>query len=254
MKHGDFTELAKYYVDRPGYSLTHLRFIADHVRSLAGAGEIVVADVGAGTGKLTENLSQIGMQGFAVEPNDVMRAEGERLFSGTSGFTWKKGSAEQTGLSDDSVNWLLMGSSFHWVEPVAARIEFRRVLKKNGLFTAIWNTRDVESDPIVHEIEELVDSYVPRRNRVSSGASVTMEIMSEKLGDEFEDIIYMEDTFCERMSKERYMNVWRSVNDIKVQAGDKFNELLQGIERIISNQNEILMHYRIRSWTARVVK
>lgn len=37
---------------------------------------IMVADVGAGTGKLTENLIELGLHGYAVEPNDAMRGEG----------------------------------------------------------------------------------------------------------------------------------------------------------------------------------
>jgi hypothetical protein len=38
--------------------------------------EFLVADVGAGTGKLTENFCQIGLKGYAVEPNQAIRQEG----------------------------------------------------------------------------------------------------------------------------------------------------------------------------------
>ena len=79
MKHGDFTALAKYYVDRPGYSVALLEYVKAYLQKTKGA-DIVTADVGAGTGKLTENLEQIGCRGYAVEPNDAMRQEGEKLF------------------------------------------------------------------------------------------------------------------------------------------------------------------------------
>ena len=68
MKHGDFTELAKYYVDRPGYSLELLKILKNHIIREQGREEVIVADVGAGTGKLTENLEEIGIGGYAVEP------------------------------------------------------------------------------------------------------------------------------------------------------------------------------------------
>ena len=74
MKHGDFTDLAKYYVDRPGYSSVLLNYIKANIKEILKR-ELVVADVGAGTGKLTENLERIGLSGFAVEPNDAMREE-----------------------------------------------------------------------------------------------------------------------------------------------------------------------------------
>lgn len=73
MKHGDFTELAKFYGNRPGYSKIVLECLRNHVFNSIGEGK--VADVGAGTGKLTENLKEIGLSGYAVEPNAAMRAE-----------------------------------------------------------------------------------------------------------------------------------------------------------------------------------
>lgn len=73
MLHGDFTELAKFYGNRPGYSKIVLECLKNHIINTIGEGK--VADVGAGTGKLTENLAEIGLSGFAVEPNEAMRAE-----------------------------------------------------------------------------------------------------------------------------------------------------------------------------------
>lgn len=73
MKHGDFTELAKFYGNRPGYSKVVLECLKNHIFNSTGEGK--VADIGAGTGKLTENLLEIGLTGFAVEPNEAMRTE-----------------------------------------------------------------------------------------------------------------------------------------------------------------------------------
>lgn len=220
MKHGDFTELAKFYVDRPGYSLILLNYVKSHIEKSLGR-EIVVADVGAGTGKLTENLEQIGLTGYAVEPNDAMREEGMRLFCKKNTFIWKAGSAEETGLPDHCVDWVLMGSSFHWTDAQKATKEFRRILKPGGFFTAIWNPRDIKRSRIHTEIEDMIYKEVPSMTRVSSGGTVTTETMVEKLGNIFNDIVFMECMHDEVMSKERYINIWRSVNDIQVQAGEE---------------------------------
>lgn len=57
------------------------------------------------------------------------------------------------------------------------------------------------------------------------------------------------------MSKERYMNTWKSVNDIQVQAGEEgFHRILNKIEEIIQEFDEIEVPYLSRSWTVQSCK
>lgn len=255
MKHGDFTELAKFYIDRPGYSLELLSFIRDHIAAVLGVSHVTAADVGAGTGKLTENLAQIGITGFAVEPNDAMRAEGMKLFDGKNTFTWSKGAAEATNLPDHCVDWVLMGSSFHWADAPVAMKEFKRILKPNGFFTAIWNPRNIESSELHQKIEDAVYHEIPHMKRVSSGKSITTEQMRERIGQEYKcPLIFMECEHEEIMSKDRYMNIWRSVNDIQVQAGEEgFKRILDNIEIILRDYHEIAVPYKSRAWTVQLI-
>ena len=256
MKHGDFTALAKYYVDRPGYSVALLEYVKAYLQGTKG-GDIVTADVGAGTGKLTENLEQIGCRGYAVEPNDAMRQEGEKLFQERKSFSWLKGTAEETGLPDNSVGWVLMGSSFHWADAPRAVKEFQRILKPGGIFTAIWNPRDIGRSELHKGIEAVVYAEIPHMKRVSSGSTVTTEEMEKKLcgGGLFKDLVFMECNHEEVMAKERYMNIWRSVNDIQVQAGeDGFRRILNGIEKKLEAHDSVAVPYRSRAWTAQVCK
>ena len=61
----------------------------------------------------------------------------------------------------------------------------------------------------------------------------------------------MECMHDELMSKERYMNIWRSVNDIRVQAGEEgFQRILRNIEEILKDYSEISVPYKSRAWTA----
>ncbi len=254
MKHGDFTELAKFYVNRPGYSKVVLQCLKNHIFNSIGEGK--VADIGAGTGKLTENLAEIGLSGFAVEPNEAMRAEAAKNAWGGV-FHWSEGFAETTGFEDNCVKWALMGSSFHWADSNQAVREFYRILVPGGFFTAIWNPRDIESSELHQRIEEAVYSEVPTMKRVSSGKSITTEEMKEKLlsGGYFKDILFVEAPHVEIMTKERYMNTWKSVNDIQVQAGKEgFQRILGKIEKIISEFDEIEVPYRSRSWTVQSCK
>lgn len=254
MKHGDFTKLAKEYIHRPGYSLTALSVIGAYV----GMNKTVftVADVGAGTGKLTENLSEIGLHGFAVEPNDAMREEGKKLFQDKSSFQWSKGTAEETGLLDGCVDWVLMGSSFHWADTALALEEFHRILKPGGFFTAIWNPRDIEQSVLHQNIEKIIYDAVPNLKRVSSGGKKNIDGIEEKLLSTkyFKNLFFVEAPYVEVMTKERYMGAWRSVNDIQVQAGEeKFQQILYKIEEAIADLTEIEVPYRARAWTVKAI-
>lgn len=254
MKHGDFTELARFYVDRPGYSLVLLSYIKSYIKDKLGR-DILVADVGAGTGKLTENLEQIGLTGYAVEPNDAMRQEGINLFAGKNTFEWRAGAAEATGLPNSCVDWVLMGSSFHWTDAAKATEEFRRILRPGGFFTAIWNPRDIQRSNLHMKIEDMIYNEVPNMKRVSSGSGITTDMMLQKTQEYFKDLIFMEYRHDELMSKGRYMNIWRSVNDIRVQAGeDGFQRILENIEGILRDCDEISVPYKSKAWTAQVCK
>lgn len=250
MKHGDFTTLAKDYVHRPGYSQNVLRMIG----RMAGMDrrDFRVADVGAGTGKLTQELAALGLTGCAVEPNDAMRAEGERTFAGQNSFVWSTGTAEHTGLPTATFDWVLMGSSFHWTNTEEALTEFHRILKPGGWFTAIWNPRDIEGNILHEKIEQVIYDAVPNMKRVSSGARGRVGNIEQKLlsSGEFTNLIFTEAAHSVTMSKERYMGVWRSVNDIRVQAGEeKFAAIMMEIAAIIEPYEEIVVPYRSRAWT-----
>ena len=122
------------------------------------------------------------MKGYAVEPNDAMREQGMKLFTGQNTFVWSEGSAEMTGLPDNCVDWVLMGSSFHWTDAPRAMKEFRRILRPGGFFTAIWNPRDIQRSALHTEIEDMIYQEVPGLKRVSSGRAMTTEKITERKG------------------------------------------------------------------------
>lgn len=257
MQLGDFTKLAKHYVNRPGYSTNLLSIIRNHIMIDNNVKNIVIADVGAGTGKLTENLFQIGLSGFAVEPNDAMRAEGIAAFDGIKEFEWKKGSAENTGLADNSVDWVIMGSSFHWTDSIRALEEFYRILKPGGFFTAIWNPRDIEKSELHTKIENNIKAMVPDLKRVSSGSAKNMQGMESTMMSSglFKDLFFMEAPHIEVMSKERYIGAWMSVNDIQVQAGEaRFKQIIEMIEDEIKSLEDVKVPYKSRAWTVKSSK
>jgi len=254
MKQGDFTQLAKDYIHRPGYSEPVLRCLAAHVGAFRPGTRI--AEVGAGTGKLTELLIDLGLRGVAVEPNDAMRAEGQRLLGERRAFEWRAGSGEETGLPPASADWLLMASSFHWTDHTRSLPEFHRVLKPGGSLTVLWNPRDLDRSPLQRRIDDMAKEIVKDLKRVSSGGSKYTDGLEEKLVStgHFEEVLFVEAAHDVEMSRERYMGAWRSVNDIQAQAGPEgFSAFLAAIEELLGEAETVKVPYRTRAWTVRAV-
>lgn len=102
-----------------------------------------VADVGAGTGKLTRVLARLGREVTAVEPDAAMRAQ---LEASVPGVPVLDGTGEGLPLPDASVDAVTYGQAWHWVEPMAGSAEAARVLKPDGVLGLIWNVRDPDAE------------------------------------------------------------------------------------------------------------
>ena len=91
---------------RPGYPPEILGFLKTDCALTADS---AIADIGSGTGKLTELFLGNGNRVFGVEPNREMREAGERLLKGSANFTSVGGTAEETTLQDASVDFITPG-------------------------------------------------------------------------------------------------------------------------------------------------
>lgn len=253
MKHGDFTGLATDYAKfRPGYAPQVATAILGCVKQDPKL--IDAADVGAGTGIWTRMLAARGLHSVtAVEPNDDMRNQGIETSRGTS-VSWRKGSAEQTGLADASVDLLTMASSFHWADFDQACVEFHRVLRPEGIFAALWNPRLIEVNPLLVEIEAEITKLKPDIRRVSSGRSGITERLTDMLNSapQFAEVLYLEGRHVARQTPAEYLGAWRSVNDLQVQLGPElFRKFLKFVEDRTANVREIETTYQTRAWLAR---
>ena len=141
---------------RPTYPTELLRIMEQHCGFSAGS---VVADLGSGTGILSELLLKNGNPVFGVEPNAEMRSAGERLLADYPQFKSIAATAEGTTLEDQSVDFITAGQAFHWFERNATRKEFARILKPVGWLVLVWNDRRLDTTPFLREYEALLHEY-----------------------------------------------------------------------------------------------
>jgi len=158
------TRVDDYVKYRPSYPDALIDLFVDAV-GLARAD--VVADVGSGTGKLSDLFLRKGNRVFAVEPNDEMRETGERLLGAHPGFVSVAGTAEATTLDDHSVQLVIAGQAFHWFDPVATRAEFRRILEPERSVVLVWNDRRHETAGFMAGYESLLVQHGTDYHRVN---------------------------------------------------------------------------------------
>ena len=256
MKQGDFTQLAKQYINRPAYDPLILKTLLKIIDYEKKKENFQVVEVGAGTGKLTKMLLEMGLEVVAVEPNDAMREEGIKYTQDFANVKWQKGSGEETGIEAEYADWVVMASSFHWTDPNKSLPEFNRILKEDGYFTAIWNPRNINISEFHTKIEEKIKTIVPELKRVSSGGkgkTQEWEYVLTSTGD-FKGCIFVETDYEEVMTKERYIGAWESVNDIRAQAGkQRWEKIMAMIKEEIKGLKYIETPYKMRAWTVKKV-
>jgi SAM-dependent methyltransferase len=147
------TRVEHYLAYRPSYPEAVFDLLAD---DCGLSPDWAVADIGSGTGILSQLLLARGNQVFGVEPNAEMRRAAESLLADQARFTSVEGTAEATTLDDDSVDLVVAAQAFHWFQPEAARAEFARILRPAGWVALVWNDRRKTASPFLAAFEELL--------------------------------------------------------------------------------------------------
>lgn len=102
-----------------------------------------ILELGAGTGKLTRQLHERGLDVIAAEPDEQMRAELVRQLPDVAVLP---DSAEALSLRDHSVDTIIAAQAWHWVDVDRALPETVRTLTPGGTLSLVWNTRDERED------------------------------------------------------------------------------------------------------------
>lgn len=137
---GYFKSAEAFATGRPDYPAQANEWL---IKDLKLRHHSVVVDLGAGTGKFTPRLLDIGAHVIAVEPGERMR---DKFRARYPEIELLDGTAENIGLRSGSVDAVICAHSFHWFANPEAMAEIYRILKPGGRLGMIWNLRDAEVD------------------------------------------------------------------------------------------------------------
>ena len=149
-----FSDRVENYVRyRPGYPPEVLKVLK---REIGLKPTWKIADLGSGTGISAELFLLNGNTVYGVEPNAPMREAAERLLASYPNFRSVAGSAEATALPDRCVDAAVAAQAFHWFNAAKAREESLRILQSGGWAVLLWNTRRLDTTPLLRAYESLL--------------------------------------------------------------------------------------------------
>jgi ubiquinone/menaquinone biosynthesis C-methylase UbiE len=139
----------------------------------------VVADIGAGTGMLSDVFRANGNRTLAVEPNAEMRQMCRSLHESDPKLQVIEGTAEETGLESSSVDLVTAGRAMHWFDRERAFTEFRRILKPDGwvAIVAFGRTEKGREENVV--FEQLLRAFSPDHADTHAGYEVYRRLRSD---------------------------------------------------------------------------
>lgn len=160
--YGDFVGKARLYAKyRPSYSSRYKEYLTN---SVGFSLESSVADIGAGTGIHTKVLADISDRIYCVEPDSSMLQICNEIFKNYGHIVTLLGTAECTGLSEESVEYITVAQAFHLFNYSKCLAEFQRILKKNGKLILVWNSKEHDNE-LFYDVENVVKEFCPRYKR-----------------------------------------------------------------------------------------
>ena len=182
-----------------------------------------VLDLGAGTGKFTELLTERAARVIAVEPSgamlDVLRAKLPEVLS-------LEGSAERIPIEDQSVEAVAVAQAFHWFDRNAACAEIRRVLVPEGRLGLFWN----HFDPTC--------AWDRAAQRIAHPAAGGIDPVADSTPDILPGFVFLhreELRWRETITRDDYLSRWGTVSRFIVADDRTRAEMSTAIERVLDD-------------------
>jgi ubiquinone/menaquinone biosynthesis C-methylase UbiE len=189
-----FTDRVQDYLRfRPSYPENVIEILQTGGMLSPGA---IVADIGSGTGILSELFLRHGYRVLAVEPNDAMRSAAEGLLKKQDRFESVNGTAEATTLPANSVDLVTVGQALHWFDLQRARDEWNRILRPKGGVAILFNDRNLKAGAFMQQYDEFLRTALPEYVKVRQRYEPSHAEFLRLFGNEGFQEVHLENAQC----------------------------------------------------------
>jgi SAM-dependent methyltransferase len=229
---------------RPDFPAEAVAFLAERL----GLGPATtLLELGAGTGKLTRQLTPTRARIVCVEPVAAMRAE---LLAGVPGVEALDAVAEDLPLADRSADAAVAAQAFHWFDGDRALAELARVLRAGAGLALAWNVRD-EDTPWVRAMSDVIEPY--RGNTPSHRATAWRDAFERT--DAFTPLVCDSFGHHHRTTPDRVVDRVVSISFIAVLPDVERARVADRMRRVLASdpatagRAEIVFPYRTDAWS-----
>lgn len=244
---------------RPGYPEELFLTIAER---LSLPKPPLVVDLGAGTGRASLAMAELGWRVTAVEPGRPMldmllgRATSAGLIVATV-----QANAEETGLDPASADLVTAAQAFHWFDQPRALSEISRITKPGGGAALFWNVRDSQRSPFLAAYADLLrratdSTEDPGIGRYESGGrDETQRALSASTSFETPELVELHHEVS--MTPEEFIGMAFTASYVQVGlAPDDQARFRADLERLFEQHGYVAgqpfaVPYRIDLWIAR---
>jgi SAM-dependent methyltransferase len=211
-----------------------------------------VLDLGAGTGKLTQELVHLVGQVIAVDPSPSMLAVLRQRLPSVDA---RSGIAEALPLGDGSVEAVFVAEAFHWFRSEDAAREIARVLVPNGHLVLAWQRqrwRDPAASPWIAEFERRLEPFWESSVRLAGahpnvGKQWKAELDRVGLFGPFSTF---EADFVYRVGLEDFVALVASWSWIAILPLEQREQALAAVRDLLGDDHELALEYRTEfQWT-----
>lgn len=203
--------------------------IEDIIKDRNISNQTIIADIGAGTGKLTEQFLEKGIKVIAVEPNkDMLNMARENLSKYGELIEFKEEAAEATKIENKSIDIIVVAQAFHWFDKELFKKECKRILKSDGLIAIMWNFIDYKQE-LEGKIIDIHKKYTTLSFNASEEKKRDEEI-AEFFGENNYELKIYENNYLE--DYERFLGKQLSMSYALKKEDEKYNEYIGAFKKL----------------------
>jgi len=221
----------------------------------------LVVDLGAGTGRASLAMAELGWRVTAVEPGkpmlDILRSQASNAGLMVSTV---QADAEATGLDPGSADLVTAAQAFHWFDKDPALTEIARILRPTGGVALFWNVRDRERSRFIADYDDLLARHAAAGADTGRYEAVGRQETSQAFDRhtaafEAPEVIHLRQEVA--MTDEQFIGMAFTASYVRTgmspETQDRFRIELAGLlgRHGLNDGRRFAVPYRIELWIAR---